>query len=316
MWTSLKLAFQTFKKKWTDYLAVSFIFGVVSFIGILIGTAIFKDKFIGPVPVGLCITFLLIAIPMVVGLKFCAFQSYDKNQVEIKSLKIGFITFFKSIKVYLLVILKGLIIALIVYSFIDSLFTVFAIDAVGDKLPGAFENLLNISTSEYTYQQMLEIEESKRILDLGKIIGCVVAFAIVFVTKLKRDFIPFIAFEMPITSARAIAVNEKVLKGKFVRFLLNNVLILLMLLVPGAITGLVYLAMKSNEVLSPNTVMLICSVVMCILSSPIIVFQQIHYIHAYRELSKPYKEDFDNELKNVLKEIEEIQKMLNKNDEK
>ena len=46
------------------------------------------------------------------------------------------------------------------------------------------------------------------------------------------------------------------------------------------------------------------------------MIKQLHYIHSYKEYSKPYKEDFDNELKNVIKEIEELQKIINKKDEK
>ena len=111
-------------------------------------------------------------------------------------------------------------------------------------------------------------------------------------------------------------MNKKVLKGKYVKFFLSNFVILLMFVVPGAITYLVYTSLISNPVYSSFTILTVCSAVMCVLSSPIITLQQLHYIHSYKELSKPFKEDFDNELKNVIKEIEELQKIIDKNEEK
>ena len=89
-----------------------------------------------------------------------------------------------------------------------------------------------------------------------------------------------------------------------------------MFLVPGAITYLVHNALASNPIYSSFTIIAVSSATMCVLASPIVMLMQLHYIHSYKELSKPFKEDFDNELKNVIKEIEELQKIIDKKDEK
>lgn len=316
MLSNLKLAFQTFKRKWGDYLAVSFIFGVVCFIAFLIGQAIFKTPLFGVITLGIALAFVVIVIPLIVGLKFCVFQTYDKPQVEIKSLKIGFITFFKSIKVYFLVILKPLIIAFVVYTVVSAVFLSVAMKMAAKQIPDFYQLFTNIETFEGAYEKMLEIDSVLTLLTIGTFVSLVVSYLVFFALKLKRDFIPFIAFEMPITSDRAINMNQKILKNKYPKFFISNFIVLLMFVVPAVLGYLVNRTMTANEVLSPLTITLVTVAVVSVLSSPIITFKQLHYIHSYKELSKPFKEDFDNELKNVLKEIEELQKMLNKNDEK
>lgn len=306
MFKNLKLALASFKKNWKDYLALSFVFGVIIFLGTLIGQTV----------VGMLIAFIAIMIPAIISLKFCTFQSYDKPQVEYKSLKIGFLTFFKSIKIYFVVILKPLLIGLLFTVLILYVFTYSAINIALDVMPNLLDSLANSETMIYAYEEMMEIEEVKNLINIGTLVSIIVGFLVMFSLKLKRDFIPFVAFEMPITSKRAIAMNNKVLKGRYLKFFLSNFIILLMFLVPGTITYIVYTALASNPVYSAFTILAVCSAVMCVLSSPIITLQQLHYIHSYKELSKPFKEDFDNELKNVIKEIEELQKIIDKNEEK
>ena len=306
MFKNLKLALASFKKNWKDYLALSFVFGVIIFLGVLIGQTI----------LGMLIAFIAIMIPAIISLKFCTFQSYDKPQVEYKSLKIGFLTFFKSIKIYFVVILKPLLIGLLFTMLILYIFTYNAINIALDVMPNLLDSLANSETMIYAYEEMMKIEEVKNLINIGALVSIIVGFLVMFALKLKRDFIPFVAFEMPITSKRAIAMNNKVLKGRYLKFFLSNFIILLMFLIPGAITYLVYTALASNPVYSSFTILAVCSAVMCVLSSPIITLQQLHYIHSYKELSKPFKEDFDNELKNVIKEIEELQKIIDKNEEK
>ena len=70
-------------------MSISFAFSMIVFIGILLGY----------MTLGLLISFIVIIIPAIISLKFCVYQAYDKPQVEYRSLKIGFLTFFKSIKV-------------------------------------------------------------------------------------------------------------------------------------------------------------------------------------------------------------------------
>ena len=306
MFKNLKLALASFKKNWKDYIALSFVFGVIIFLGVLLGQAL----------VGMLIAFIAIMIPAIISLKFCTFQSYDKPQVEYKSLKIGFLTFFKSIKIYFVVILKPLLIGLLFSVLILYVFTYFAVSKALEIMPNLLESLANSETMIYAYQEMMEIEEVKNLINIGTLVSVSVGFMVMFALKLKRDFIPFVAFEMPITTKRAIAMNKKVLKGRYVKFFLSNFVILLMFAIPGAITYFVYTLLASNPVYSSFTILAVCSAVICILSSPIITLQQLHYIHSYKELSKPFKEDFDNELKNVIKEIEELQKIINKNEEK
>jgi hypothetical protein len=87
-------------------------------------------------------------------------------------------------------------------------------------------------------------------------------------------------------------------------------------LVPGGIAVLVKLLLETNEVLSPTTVGLMATLAFLVFASPIITFKQLHYLYAYKNYAKPFKEDFNNELKNVIKEMEELAKKINKNDEK
>ena len=99
LFNDLKLALQSFKKNWADYLAISFVFSMIVFIGILLGQTM----------IGMLLAFTGVIIPAIISLKFCVYQAHDKPQVDYKSLKIGFLTFFKSIRVYLLVILKQIL---------------------------------------------------------------------------------------------------------------------------------------------------------------------------------------------------------------
>ena len=102
MFNEFKLAFQSFKKNWADYLSISFVFAMIVFIGFLVGY----------LTIGLLLAFILIVIPAIISLKFCVYQAYEKPNVEYKSFKIGFLTLFKSIRVYFVVILKPLLIGL------------------------------------------------------------------------------------------------------------------------------------------------------------------------------------------------------------
>lgn len=306
MFEDLKLAYQSFKKNWMDYLAISFVFGVITFIGFLVGQSI----------LGLFLAYVLIAIPAIISLKFCAFQSYNKTKVEYRSLKIGFMTFFKSIKIYFLVILKPLLWSLFGGIVCYSIFMSSAINMASETLPNIMNELANYETTLYAYNEMLKIDNVRTIMQVGVIVSLILGLIIYFVIKLKRDFIPFIAFEMPITSKRAIAMNEKVLKGKYVKFLISNLLVELLYIAPIALSYLTFKGLSSNAIYSSFTITAVTGAVMLILSSPITTFKQLHYIHCYKTLAKPYKEDFDNELKNVIKEIEALQKMIDKNNEK
>lgn len=306
MFNNLKLALQSFRKNLKDYLAISFVFSVIVFVGILIGQSM----------IGMLFAYIMIVVPAIISLKFCLFQSYDKAQVEYRSLKIGFMTFFKSVKIYFIVILKPLLIASLVGVFVYSSFLSPAIDIASETMPNLLESLSNYDTFQYAYEEMLDIKKVKSLLNVGLIVSLSVGYLVYFALKLKRDFIPFVAFEMPITSKRAISMNEKVLKGSYLKFFINNFCVTLLFAVPILMALLTKNALATNEVLSPITIALLSALVFCVLSGPIATLKQLHYIYAYKSYSKPFKEDFDNELKNVIKEIEEIQKIINKNDEK
>ena len=271
---------------------------------------------LGQMFVGMFLAFIIIVIPAIISLKFCAFQSYTKEQVDYRSLKIGFLTFFKSVKIYFIVILKPLLLASLVGVLLYSCFMSSAINVAGETMPNLIESLSNYDTFIYTYEEMLKIEDVKNILDIGAIVSVIVGYLIYFTLKLKRDFIPFVAFEMPINSKRAVAMNEKVLKGRFIKFFISNFLVTLLFLIPIGAAYLTKISMSSNEVFSTTTITLMSSVVFCVLAGPIATLKQLHYSHAYKSYSKPFKDDFDSELKNVIKEIEELQKFINKNDEK
>lgn len=304
MFSELKLAFQSFKRSWADYLAISFVFSVIVFIGILIGQA----------TIGLLFSFIIIIIPVIISLKFCVFQAYDKPQVEYRSLKIGFLTFFKSIKVYLIVIFKpfliGLLLGVVSYSF----FLESAIMVAEETMPNIIESLADYDTFYYAYEDMLQIPDAKRIMDIGAIVSILVGYLAFFCLKLKRDFIPFVAFEMPINSKRAVAMNAKMLeKKKYFKFLFTNLIILIVFAIPFALAILTKVLLETNEIFSPTTVNLLMTLVFCVFGAPIITFKQLHYVFAYKSYSKPLKEDFNNELKNVIKEMEELAKKIDKN---
>lgn len=305
MLKNLKLSFDSFKKNYQDYLAISFVFGVILFLGVLIGRTM----------LGMLLAYIVIAIPAIISLKFVVFQSYDKSKVEYRSLKIGFMTFFKSIKIYFTVVLKPFFIALMVALLVYSVFFSLGINIASETLPNIMESLSNQSTFEFAYEEMMNIASVKQIVVIGEVVTAIVAFIVFYALKLRRDFIPFMAFEMPISSKRAIGMNDKIIKGKYIKFLLANLSILILFVVPGGLAYLVKFLMAKNEILSSNTIFFISAVVFCVVSAPIILFKQLFYIWSYKEYSKPFKEDFDNELKNVIKEIEELQKMINQDKE-
>ena len=299
MFNDLKLAFQSFKRNWTDYLAISFVFAMIVFIGIFVGQAM----------VGLLLGFIIVIIPAIISLKFCIYQSYDKPTVEYRSLKIGFLTFFKSIKVYFVVILKPLLIGLLVGIITYSFFLEPALMIAKETMPNILESLSDYETFMYAYEEMLQIKEVQKIVNIGMVVSALVGYLTFFCLKLKRDFIPFVAFEMPINSKRAISMNSKMVEKKnYFKFLIPNLAILLMLVIPGALVYLAKIGLETNEVFSPTTIELLLTLLFVISASPIITLKQLHYIYAYKSYSKPFKEDFNNELKNVIKEMEELAK--------
>ena len=307
MFNDLKLAFQSFRKNWADYLALSFAFSMIVFIGILLGQAV----------IGLLLGFICVIIPAIISLKFCAFQAYDKPQVEYRSLKIGFLTFFKSIRVYGIVILKPLILGFLAGCLIYSFFLDAAVMVASETMPNLLESMTNYETFAYTYEEMRQIERVAHIMDWGAVISVILGYLVFFVLKLKRDFIPFVAFEMPINSKRAIAMNNKILnKKRYFSFLLINVIFLLMMAIPAGLAFLTKLGLETNATFSPSTVMLLMILTFCVFASPIVMMNQLYYVQAYKAYSKPFKEDFNNELKNVIKEMEELAKKINENDKK
>ena len=306
MFNNIKSAFQSFKKNWQDYLAISFVFGVLVFIGVLV------SYFLS----GMLLAYIIVIIPAIMSLKFCTFQAYGKEKIEYRSLKIGFITFFKSVKIYSIVILKPLLIAFLIGCLVFSFFLSNAITIAGEKIPNLVESLSNYETFIYTYEEMIAVDKVGSLMNIGLIVSFAIGYLIYFSLKLKRDFIPFVAFEMPMTSKRAIAMNEKVLKGSYLKFFVSNLIVTLMFAAPVGLALLMGKALSSNEVLSPTTITLVSSLVFCLFAGPIATVKQLHYISAYKSYSKPFKEDFDNELKNVIKEIEELQKIIDKKDEK
>ena len=159
MFNDLKLALQSFKRNWTDYLAISFVFAMIVFIGIFIGQAM----------IGLLLGFIIVIIPAIISLKFCVYQSYDKPIVEYRSLKIGFLTFFKSIKVYFVVILKPLLIGLLVGIITYSFFLEPAIMIAKETMPNILESLSDYETFMYTYEEMLQIKEVEKIINVGTV---------------------------------------------------------------------------------------------------------------------------------------------------
>lgn len=307
LFNELKLAFQSFKRSWADYLAISFVFAMIVYIGLLIGQSI----------IGLLLAFIIVVIPAIISLKFCAYQAYDKPQVEYRSLKIGFLTFFKSIRVYFVVILKPILIGFLIGMIAYSFFLEPAIRIASKSIPGLMDSLGNYDTFAYAYEDMMKIEKVSNLMNIGMIVSVSIGYLVYFCLKLKRDFIPFVAFEMPINSKRAVVMNGKILeKKRYAKFLIINLLILAMCVVPAAIAYLMRIGLETNEVLSPNTIDLLTILVFVILVSPIITLKQLHYVYAYKSYSKPFKEDFNNELKNVIKEMEELAKKINEKDEK
>lgn len=303
---SLKLALQSFKRNYKDYLAVSFVFSVIAFLGILIGQSI----------IGLLLAYIVIIVPLIISLKFLVFQSHDKEQVEYRSLKIGFLTLFKSIKIYFIVVLKPLLISFFIGMFIYSFFMSSAINIASEEIPTIMDSLSNYQTVEYAYEEMLKVDGVTKVLNIGMIISVCIGLLLYISLKLKRDFIPFMAFEMPINSKRAISMNAKILKGQYWKLFISNLIVVLLYTIPIGAAYLTGYLMATNVVYSQTTISLISSAVFCVLAGPITTFKQLNYIYSYKSFSKPFKEDFDNELKNVIKEIEELQKIINKNDEK
>lgn len=306
MFNDLKQALLSFKKNWEDYLGVSFVFGVILFIAFLLGHSI----------IGLLLAYIAIAIPAIISLKFFASQAYDKNQIEYRSLKIGFLTIFKSIRIYFVVVLKPILIGFFIGVVIYSIFLEFAINIASASIPGLLESLSNYETMIYAYEEMLEIEKVKDLLDIGVFASFAIGFLTYFVLKLKRDFIPFVAFEVPISSSRAIEMNKRMLNKRYLQFFLNNFLILLMYSVPFFLAYLTKMGLGNNEILSPITIELVSGAVFCVVSAPVVMLNQLYYVHSYKSYSKPFKEDFNNELRNVIKEMEEITKSIDKNNEK
>lgn len=307
MFNNLKLAFQSFKRCWLDYLSISFVFGMIVFIGILLGELV----------IGLLFGFIIVIIPAIISLKFCIHQAYDKPTVEYRSLKIGFLTFFKSIKVYFVVILKPLLIGMLFGIIVYTLFLDRAIVLASETIPNLAASLANYDEFEYAYNKMMEIKDVKNILNLGLYVSLGVGYLVFFCLKLKRDFIPFVAFEMPINSKRAIDMNGKILKKKnYYKFLTANLIILAMFLVPAGLAFLTKILLETNETFSPLTVNLLITLVFVITASPIVTLQQLHCVYCYKMYSQPFKEDFNNELKNVLKEMQELAKKIDEKEEK
>lgn len=301
MFSGLKLAFQSFKKNISDYLGIAFVFGVIVFLGVLLSEFLLGSLF----------SFIIVIIPAIISLKFCAFHSYNKEEVDFKNMKIGFLTFFKSIRIYSMVVLKPILISLALGLVVFSFFYSYAVEVASETMPNLYNDLLNVETMLYVYEDMMKIEQVKSLFNIGLVVSFIVGYITCFALKLKRDFIPFIAFEMPINSKRAIDMNKKMINNNYFKFFVSHLVVEIMYLIPLALAFFVYYIMSSNEVYSPTTIFVVSSMAFCVLSSPISMLKQLHYVGDYKVYSKPMKEDFDNELKNILKEIEDLQKKIN-----
>ena len=98
---NIKQTFIKFKKHPVEYLTVSIIFAFIAYLGILLG-----NMFLGSL--GNIIGFIFVIIPILIGLKYATYYAVIKGKFEPKLMKVGFLTYFRSIRVYLLVILKPL----------------------------------------------------------------------------------------------------------------------------------------------------------------------------------------------------------------
>ena len=88
----IKITIRKFKENIYENITVSLMFSFLTFLSILIGYLLVKD-------IGILLSFIALIIPMIIGLKYITYYAYNHLKFDYKLAKIGFMTYFKSIRV-------------------------------------------------------------------------------------------------------------------------------------------------------------------------------------------------------------------------
>ncbi len=301
----LKLTFEKFKKNIWDYLNVSLAFSLFTFLFLFIGYLILQD-------IGVILAFVFLVIPLLMGYKYLIFAAYHQGKVKTKLFKVGFMTYFKSMRIYFSVILKPLFMALIsslvvtfLGSFVVMLYLRFAGIIAFDVVP--------------TREMLIEIisgnEISTLILNITSFVSIVVSIIIFFLTKISRNSIVYLAYEVPLSVENAEATCKKMIKGNYFKVLFSKLLISSLYVFPLVICYVLYKFVLIEPVFLESTAYYVIAAVFFLLSSPIFALKQLNSVATYRRLSKPFEEDFKKEIEKLIKEIDKRKKELEENKE-
>ncbi len=301
---NIKQTFIKFKKHPVEYLTVSIIFAFIAYLGILLG-----NMFLGSL--GNIIGFIFVIIPILIGLKYATYYAVIKGKFEPKLMKVGFLTYFRSIRVYLLVILKPLAIAMVTTLLVEILGSFVNVGILYFSEPSMFQAEAFIG-----YEEMMKLlsenELSGLIANITTIVALATGYIVFIVAKSTRNFIPYFAFEVPLKLTSAEIVNKKIVSQNHKQYFFSNVLIGLLFIIPFVIVFSLKEYVFISETLNPDTVTLALIGILLVLASPIFTLLQINNILAYKKLSKPYDDELKKEIVNVMREIKNMKVELTK----
>lgn len=293
---TIKDTFRTFWKNKEDYLLLALSFSFISYILLLIGHLIFQD-------IGIILSFILLVLPLLIGMKFLIFNAYPKGKISFSHLRVGFMTYSKSIRVYL-------------YSISKPLFNAF-IASIGVILVGSIITIVHLASSgqvdltySLAYQDVANLIENDSFASLVTYISnlvSIIAFIITFLLyKLNKNFIMYMAFEVPLDSKKAEKLSKEMIKGYYFKYLFSKILISSLLVFPFAAIYYLTNYVLDPEVLTQTTILYLNAAVFFLLAGPVFIFLQINNVVTYKKLSIKYRRSFQKEIDKLVKKIEKM----------
>lgn len=305
MLKNIKKSIKTFKTHTYELLTVSVAFAFLIYLTIMLSFSLFGG-------IGIIIGFVFIIIQLLIGLKYTVYNTIVNQKVEYKNMKVGFITYSRSMKLYLLTIIKPLFLScfmFLILSFMTSGLVVGVLNSADPNFLVEASNMENI-------QAIIDANPlTKQITQIGLVISSIISIVTFFVAKANRNFMPLMAFEIPLNVVKAEEMNKKITKEKKWTYFFNRLAIYLLFFIPLFVVLLFLKFVLIGDTLQINTVVFVILGVFMLIASPIFTFLQISDVHAYREQIKPYEDDFKKEMDSILKEILEVMDEINKKDD-
>lgn len=305
MFKIIKESFNLYKKHIYEYTTISLAVAFFIYLIFMLGYSTLTMS-------GVLFGFTFLIVPLLISLKFTVHGGVIHNLVNFKNMKIGFATYFRSVKLYFLTIIKPLLKSIIVYflcTFLTSIVVVYILTAANPEL---LNNFYQPGFANSIQELINENSSATKIQDIGAIIGMIVTVISFFIFKSNLDFIPFMAFEFPLDAKKAAEFNKKMLKKHRAKYVFSLFGIVSFAIIPLFICLLLYRFVFLGGPMEMNIIVFILLGVFMLLSAPIVTLIQITHVNIYMKRLIPFEDEIDIEVNKALEEIMKVIDEINK----